>query len=564
MPGLPAKPVNGVAATPAKAPPSAIDATPTAGTPATDGATPTPAPSSALNSARKIEDLSQVTYPDHILSPRSELNTDATPGKFRYDREFLLQFMSICREKPEQLPSLEAIGMTDASDSFAPGGGFPRTHSGTGQRRGPSGAAPPLARGTSGSASPMGAGVRMGSGTMPMFGAPRTSEERFAQANMNRGVMGGMPIGSGFAMPGGRPGVGGMSRPPSVAGLGRGGDRRSGSGRARGQKGGTPLPPTGPDAAPLQVSANSWGAARNKDGQLEEDSPEMVQRKVKALLNKLTLDKFDSISDQVLAWANKSEKEQDGRILRQVIALIFEKATDEAHWSPMYASLCRKLMEMLSTAVQDENVRDAQGNPVTGGQLFRKYLLNRCQEDYERGWSRRDELVQAAADKAAEDNAKISANEQSRAEAEASGKEPAKEAELLSDEYYAAQKAKRQGLGLVRFIGELYKLQMLTERIMHECIKKLLANIEEPEEEDVESLCRLMTTVGKLLDHDKAHKHMDIYFQRMHSLTKNMKLTSRARFMVQVRHLAAMVAVPTTHAFPAGCHRCTQQPVADP
>ena len=28
---------------------------------------------------------------------------------------------------------------------------------------------------------------------------------------------------------------------------------------------------------------------------------------------------------------------------------------------------------------------------------------------------------------------------------------------LYSDEYYAAQKAKRQGLGLIKFIGELFK-----------------------------------------------------------------------------------------------------------
>ncbi|KAG2739125.1 hypothetical protein P692DRAFT_201873433 [Suillus brevipes Sb2] len=33
-----------------------------------------------------------------------------------------------------------------------------------------------------------------------------------------------------------------------------------------------------------------------------------------------------------------------------------------------------------------------------------------------------------------------------------------------------SQKAKRQGLGLIEFIGELFKLQMLTERIMHEFV----------------------------------------------------------------------------------------------
>ncbi|KAJ7212570.1 hypothetical protein GGX14DRAFT_393471 [Mycena pura] len=48
--------------------------------------------------------------------------------------------------------------------------------------------------------------------------------------------------------------------------------------------------------------------------------------------------------------------------------------------------------------------------------------------------------------------------------AEATNEDPV----LYSDEYYAAQKAKRQGLGLIKFIGGLFKLEMLTERIMHD------------------------------------------------------------------------------------------------
>jgi translation initiation factor 4G len=76
------------------------------------------------------------------------------------------------------------------------------------------------------------------------------------------------------------------------------------------------------------------------------DSPEMVERKVKRL-NKLKMEKFDSISDQIISWVNKSESEQDGRTLIQVIKLVFEKATDEATWSKMYAHLCRKMMEQI-------------------------------------------------------------------------------------------------------------------------------------------------------------------------------------------------------------------------
>ncbi|KAI1788960.1 armadillo-type protein [Ganoderma leucocontextum] len=73
------------------------------------------------------------------------------------------------------------------------------------------------------------------------------------------------------------------------------------------------------------------------------------------------------------------------------------------------------------------------------------------------------------------------------------------ESTLYSVEYYAAQKAKRQGLGLITFISELFKLQMLTECIMHEWVKKLLGNVKNPEEEEIESLCKLLTTVGQIL-----------------------------------------------------------------
>ena len=165
----------------------------------------------------------------------------------------------------------------------------------------------------------------------------------------------------------------------------------------------------------------------------------------------------------------------------------------------MYARLCRNMMEQISPNVRDDGIKNAEGKPIAGGQLFRKYLLNRCQEDFERGWVAKEATAAAAATKASEDQA---------AKAAAEGNENGESA-LYSDEYYAAQKAKRQGLGLIKFIGELFKLQMLTERIMHECVKKLLRNVENPEEEEIESLCKLLTTVGQILDTPKARAHME-------------------------------------------------------
>ena len=296
----------------------------------------------------------------------------------------------------------------------------------------------------------------------------------------------------------------------------------------------SPQPPTVPIPPPSPVATSRRTASDRseshapeaivaKNGAAATESPELVDRKVRALLNQLTMEKFESISDQIIAWANKSVNETNGRTLAQVIRLVFEKASDETEWSEMYAHLCRKMMETISPEVQDDGIRNPEGKPITGGRLFRKYLLNRCQEDFERGWIAKETTVAAAAAKASDDQAVKAANEKE-----------GEESELYSDECYAMQKAKRQGLGLIKLFGELFKLQMLTERIMHECVRKLLGNVENPEEEEIESLCQLLQTIGRLLDVPKARAHMDVYFTRIKELCKSLNISPRMQFVLQV------------------------------
>jgi translation initiation factor 4G len=256
----------------------------------------------------------------------------------------------------------------------------------------------------------------------------------------------------------------------------------------------------------------------------DKNSPRFVDRKVRALLNKLTMETFDSISEQILEWANRSVNEVDGRTLIQVTRLVFDKATDEEIWSEMYARLCRFLVERISQDVRDEGIHNVDGKPIAGGNLFRKYLLNRCQEGFERGWSAREAAMLAAVSKAPDDETLGAAIER------------ASEGEkfLHWDEWSAYQRVRRRGLGLVKFIGELFKLQMLTERIMHECIQTLLGNVVDPGEEKLESLCKLLVTVGQVLDTPKARKHMDIYFGRMQELATSGRISSKIQWMLIV------------------------------
>ena len=397
---------------------------------------------------------------------------------------------------------------------------YPPTRSGSGHYRTSSAVMPPP---TSRQASMPGFKPNTQVGfTMGRFSAPAskmTSEERFG---ISRPSTSSTAIGSG--MPFGRSGQ--MTQSSGKGGPGsnrtrskRGGERNHSNNipaanvfNQAGKDHGANLEPV----APLELSANRWTR------EAPADDKQNIERKIRALFNKLTTEKFDSVSDQTVEWVNKSEAVKDGRTVCQVVRLVFEGATDRAAWSEIYARLCRKMMERISPNVQDDGIRNSEGKPIAGGQLFRKYLLNRCQEELERGWAAKDAT---AAARASEDAVVTKATETSG------------EVELYSDEYHAAQKDRRRGLNLIQFVGELYKLQMLTERIMHECIKKLLGDVKNPEGEQIEKLCRLLTTVGKSLDNPKARAHMDIYFTRMKELGKSNNVAPRIRFMLQVRLL---------------------------
>lgn len=61
---------------------------------------------------------------------------------------------------------------------------------------------------------------------------------------------------------------------------------------------------------------------------------------------------------------------------------------------------------------------------------------------------------------------------------------------------------RRRSNGTVKFIGELFKARLLTTKIMRECITLLMppANYERVNEDNIERLCKLLTTIGQEMD----------------------------------------------------------------
>ncbi|XP_041656970.1 eukaryotic translation initiation factor 4 gamma 1-like isoform X3 [Cheilinus undulatus] len=305
----------------------------------------------------------------------------------------------------------------------------------------------------------------------------------------------------------GRPGMGGGGRgPPPGMGMGVGGPRRSQQmQRKEPRKIITSMSLS--DDIQLNKAEKAWKpsakkSSRGRGAEEDENDPENAKtqelfKRVRSILNKLTPQKFQQLMKQVTELAIDTEER-----LKGVIDLIFEKAISEPDFSVAYANMCRCL-----TGLKVQTASDKPGATVN----FRKLLLNRCQKEFEKD----------------KDDDEIFEKKQKELEAASVEEEKQRLIEELQD---AKDKARRRSLGNIKFIGELFKLKMLTEVIMHDCIVKLLKN---HDEESLECLCRLLSTIGKDLDFEKAKPRMDQYFNQMEKIIKERKTSSRIRFMLQ-------------------------------
>ncbi|XP_075213295.1 N-acetyltransferase 1 isoform X2 [Lycorma delicatula] len=155
----------------------------------------------------------------------------------------------------------------------------------------------------------------------------------------------------------------------------------------------------------------------------------------------------------------------------------------------MYAQLCKRLSEEAPNF-------EGPDSPCT----FRRLLLNKCRAEFE-----------------------------NRSEAFPD------ENNLSPEDEERRQIAKRKMLGNIKFIGELGKLEILAEGILHKCVQQLLdrRNRSKDMAEDLECLCQIMRTCGRVLDTEKGQGLMDQYFNRMNVLAKNIELPLRIRFMLR-------------------------------
>eukprot|EP00592_Proboscia_alata_P007131 CAMPEP_0194355702 /NCGR_PEP_ID=MMETSP0174-20130528/3572_1 /TAXON_ID=216777 /ORGANISM="Proboscia alata, Strain PI-D3" /LENGTH=957 /DNA_ID=CAMNT_0039125077 /DNA_START=111 /DNA_END=2984 /DNA_ORIENTATION=+ len=233
------------------------------------------------------------------------------------------------------------------------------------------------------------------------------------------------------------------------------------------------------DCAPIQRNEDTrWkakvftqdGKDETKDENVAESNEEIL-RKALLVMNKLSLTKFEKLSDAFIATGIASNEVVLGMAIDQIV----KKAQREPHFSAMYAALCLKIAQTPMPALCEESHKK--------GKKFKKMLLSRCQDEFEE-----------------ETSVKIE-----RATVDITDPE---------EKLYIAGIMKKDYLGHLRFIGEMYKADLLKVRIMIRCLPILLDSSNpksaegddktptegEIDEEKVACFTKLMTTIGANLE----------------------------------------------------------------
>mmetsp|Transcript_46724 Transcript_46724/g.102026 ORF Transcript_46724/g.102026 Transcript_46724/m.102026 type:complete len:743 (-) Transcript_46724:699-2927(-) len=234
----------------------------------------------------------------------------------------------------------------------------------------------------------------------------------------------------------------------------------------------------------LPTSANSW-AAQQKTAKTEDDK--IIERQVKVILNKLTIEKFDRLYEQLCDVGVQTQAH-----VALIMQEVFEKATLQHHFVSMYADLCVKLEH-------DPRIAPAvEGEDASKG--FRSLLLSKCQSAFEGMLSAQDD--------------DLPEDEEAREE--------------------ARMQRKYKALGNVKFVGELLVRGMLCTRLLCNIGENLLQSRHDCVDA-LESLTALLTAAAPKFDDPKwVHfQRLDGIFAQMQELTADKAVPARLRFLLR-------------------------------
>mmetsp|Transcript_60903 Transcript_60903/g.132109 ORF Transcript_60903/g.132109 Transcript_60903/m.132109 type:complete len:976 (-) Transcript_60903:111-3038(-) len=247
--------------------------------------------------------------------------------------------------------------------------------------------------------------------------------------------------------------------------------------------------------APLAVSPTSWAAQIRKSKEVDDDTTADATfvRELRSTLNKLTVEKFEPLSERLIVQISESTRPNRG--IPALMQLVFEKATTQHHFINMYVSLCVKLHRWLTeNELSESQTKTSQTN-------FKRILLNQCQNSFEQYLEPPE------------------------------GFDGLEGADLLE----AQVKYKTKMLGNIRLVGELIRHGMLVPKIALSVAFELARDDPAVREERLETLAVFLETIGPLLD-DPNWAHFAAFqgiFAEVERCIRSPELPSRIRFLLR-------------------------------
>ena len=289
------------------------------------------------------------------------------------------------------------------------------------------------------------------------------------------------------------------------------------------------LPPghrNNPQLTPKPSTSNAM--ARTKRGKERgrtgvQENPTELREELLTILNQLGTQKLDILVNRIRRFTRFNPSVSifvNPAQLHECVEVIFEKALGEADASEVCARVCQVLQMM-------KPVENSEAEFIN----FRKLLIIRCQKEFDKNYLESLDSDKYSADMAAAQTVEERSNIKAAFE-------------------LTLTKLKRKSLRNIIFIGELYKMQMLTARIMHGVINKLLQTRDEL---SLQCLCRLLISVGQILDQETTQRlskkwqriannglnDLSVYFSKMVEITQDTKVSSRVRshlqFVIELR-----------------------------
>jgi len=199
----------------------------------------------------------------------------------------------------------------------------------------------------------------------------------------------------------------------------------------------------------------------------------------RSILNKINKENFQNLVDELLELDIES-----GYQLSLLVDVIFKKAVSESSFCELYSKLCLKLISYYIEPNDENEYKDRI--------YFRTFLLNKAQEHFEKCVSFKNEK------------------------------------EL--DESKSIFRTKKNILGCITFLGELYNNGILTNNIISACFTLMWLNVKQNKLYLMDSLCTLITIVGKKY-HKKCPQKEKNIFNNIISLKDSVNIREKFTIM---------------------------------